>query len=143
MVVSHRKPAGFLDRQKHRVVGPKHSRQLNAAENEQEQHADDDTDFNRCGPLLSAAQPPCAPAHRSRISVVADKLAGIPGHGTSGAKGWLALIVMNRRLGPGRPTVAHDSVQLIDVPSSHSQLCGKLTGNPSGGAKLIALCIAD
>lgn len=65
----------------------------------------------------------------------------MPGHGTSGVKAWLAVILMDRRLGPGRPTAAHDSVHDIRVPSSHPQLCGKLAGKLSAGAKLIALCI--
>ena len=66
----------------------------------------------------------------------------MPGQGTSGVKGWFAVIRMNMRLGPGRPIVAHDSLQVIGVSSLHSQLRGKLAGNVSAGPKLIALCIA-
>ena len=36
---------------------------------------------------------------------------------------------MKTRLGPGRLTVAHDSLQAMAVPSSHSQLWGKPAGN--------------
>jgi hypothetical protein len=66
---------------------------------------------------------------------------GIPGHGISGVKGWLALIVMKTRFGLGRPAVAHDSVHAIEVPSSHSQLWRKLVGKDIAGVKLIELCI--
>jgi hypothetical protein len=66
---------------------------------------------------------------------------GIPGHGTNGVKAWLALIFMKTRLGAGRPAVAQDSLQAINVPSSHSQLWGKLAGKVNAGAKVIELCI--
>jgi hypothetical protein len=66
----------------------------------------------------------------------------MPGQGASGVKGWFAVIRMNMRLGPGRPTVAHDPLQVIGVPSLHSQLRGNPAGKLNGGEKLIALCIA-
>jgi hypothetical protein len=44
---------------------------------------------------------------------------------------------MKTRFGPGRPAVAHETVQGIDLPSSHSQLRGKVAGKLSGGLKLI------
>jgi len=50
---------------------------------------------------------------------------------------------MNTRLGPGRPTVAHDALQAIAAPSSHSQLWEKVAGKASGGLKLIEFCIAS
>jgi hypothetical protein len=65
----------------------------------------------------------------------------MPGHGTSGVKAWLAPILMKTRLGPGRPAAAHDSVHAIDIPSSHSQLWGKLAGKVSAGIKAMELCI--
>ena len=65
-----------------------------------------------------------------------------PGQGTSGVKGWFAVIRMNMRLGPGRPTETHDSLQLIGVASLHSQLRGNPAGKLNDGEKFIALCIA-
>ena len=106
--------------QKHRVAGPEGPPQLDAAQNELEKHVNDEAGVDRCSSLLSAAPRRRDPPHRRRISVVADRLAGMPGHGTSGEKAWLAVSLMNRRFGPARPTPAHDSVQLMDIPSSHS-----------------------
>ena len=73
--------------------------------------------------------------------MTAVSVAGIPGQGTSGVKAWLALIVIKTRLGPGRPRVRHDWAQAIGVPSSHSQLRGKLAGKLSAGKNRIAPCI--
>jgi hypothetical protein len=80
-------------------------------------------------------------AHCRRTAVVAVNSAGTPGHGTSGVKAWFAVMLRNTRLGLARPAVAHDSLHAIAVPSSHSQLRGKLAGKDSAGAKLIAFRI--
>ena len=142
MIVHHRIAAGLLDRDQHRVVGPQGSGGFNGADDSQQQrrHYEGGLDSRRT--RLGCVPGPLAAIHCSRTSVAAVSVAGMPGQGASGEKGWFAVIRMNMRLGPGRPTVAHDSLQVIGVSSSHSQLRGKLAGKVNGGPKLVALCIA-
>jgi hypothetical protein len=141
VIADHCVTAGLLHGEQHRIVGPKGSPKLGTADDQQQQDRHSDAGFDPRRTFFGAA-PRRPTVHCRRNSVVAVKVAGIPGHGTNGVKAWLALILMKMRLGSGRPNVAHDSVQAIDVASAHSQLNGKLAGKVSAGAKLMDLCIA-
>lgn len=141
MAVHHCVAAGFLDRQKHRIVGPEGPPEFDATQNDEKQSPDDEAGLNGRSALFRTKPSRRAARYCRRNSVAVVRLAGMPGHGTIGVKAWLALTLINIRFGPGRPTAAHDSVHDIAVPSLHSQLCGKLGGKLSAGVKPIALRI--
>jgi hypothetical protein len=76
-----------------------------------------------------------------RISVLAVSDVGIPGQGKIGVKAWLALTEINTRLGVF-PAPTQVVPQVIEVPSSHSQLGEGSLGNVIAGLKFPVLCMA-
>ena len=65
------------------------------------------------------------------MSVTPFIVVGTVHNATNGVNVWLALTVMNTRLGAGRPAAAQELPQVIVVASSHSHFSGKLAGNVS------------
>jgi hypothetical protein len=73
--------------------------------------------------------------------VVAVSDVGIPGQGEIGEKVWLAVTVINTRFGVF-PAPTQVVPQVIEVPSSHSQLGEGSLGNVGAGLKFPVLVTA-
>jgi len=84
-MIHHSISAGLLDGEKHRVVGPQGSPELDAADDQQKQHRYSNTGLDRGGALFRAASRWPAADHCRRISVADVNVAGNTGHGRSGA----------------------------------------------------------
>jgi len=65
------------------------------------------------------------------MSVTPFIVIGTVHNATNGVNVWLALTVMNTRLGAGRLAAAQELPQVIAVASSHWQVSGKLAGKVS------------
>src|SRR6266404_6565366 len=139
--VDHRIASCLLNSQQHPVVGPKGASELDAANDEQEEDWQDEGSFNRRRTFFPAAPRWSALGHWTRISVLAVSEVGITPQDRIGVKAWLAVTVTNTRLGVF-PAPTQVVPQVIELPSSHSQLGEGSLGNVSAGLKLPEFCTA-